>query len=243
MAAAQAFEPGQAAKSLQIFSWHAVGTSAGPEASSQTAQAAVLGLSIFAIPMTKPTPWKQAADTPTAPGFSPSQAAKDSHAVGFEPQTEASAPPQQIGAVAHAVDLNGAVLPPITASHAAASLAADARCWAQARFTVSHVRELSPMVTVASLTKVALLAHTLGSVPQTETAPPQQAGAADHASVLSIIAIIPEPIFISHAAASLAAFGRCAFQKSSMFLHDNSSPPAPVAVAVLTKSASLTHTL
>ena len=103
MAAAQAFEPGQAASSLQIFSWHAVGTSAGPEASSQTAQAAVLGLSIFAIPMTKPTPWKQAADTPTAPGFSPSQAAKDSHAVCLGPQTEA--PLQQAPVLAHAIVL------------------------------------------------------------------------------------------------------------------------------------------
>eukprot|EP00964_Phaeocystis_antarctica_P085657 scaffold54145_cov85-Phaeocystis_antarctica.AAC.1 len=106
---AQAFEPGQAARSLQIFSWHAVGTSAG-ETSVQTA-----------------------ADAPTVPGFSPSQAARESHVVRGAPQTESSAPPQQAAAAAHAIDLT--TFDDETASHAAASLAADPRCAAQTVFT------------------------------------------------------------------------------------------------------------
>ena len=167
---AQAFEPGQAARSLQALSWHAVGTSVGPEASVQVDQAA----SLPDAPMMPPRAAKQAADTPTVPGFSPSQAARESHVVGGAPQTESSAPPQQAAAAAHTFALKGV-------SHAAASLAADPRCAIQRLFTVLHGVESSPMVAVAARLKVAGLAQRLGAAPQTETsAPPQQAAAAYH---------------------------------------------------------------
>ena len=93
---AQAFEPGQAARSLQIFSLHAIVTSAGPAVSPlesspletspletsespQIAQATALSANVTKLP----TDWKQAADTPAVAGeVSPSQAARASHAVG-----------------------------------------------------------------------------------------------------------------------------------------------------------------
>ena len=89
------------------------------------------------------------------------------HILGAAPQTEASALPQQADAAAHAVVFT-AVEFTGTASHAAASLAADPRCMAQPRFSWSHVKVSSPTVAVAVLTKVAGVVHMLGSAPQTE---------------------------------------------------------------------------
>ena len=223
---AQAFEPGQAARSLQALSWHAVGTSVGPEASVQVDQAA----SLPDAPMMPPRAAKQAADTPTVPGFSPSQAARESHVVGGAPQTESSAPPQQAAAAAHTFALKGV-------SHAAASLAVDPRCAIQRLFTVLHGVESSPMVAVAARLKVAGLAQRLGAAPQTETsAPPQQAAAAYHTVDFTVTPVDEETA--SQAAASLAAAPRSERQKRAVSAHVKTPSPK---VPSLTKSASLAH--
>ena len=78
------------------------------------------------------------------------------------PAAESSAPPQQAVAAAHKVTLTG--LASKTASHAAASLAADARCGAQMKVLMtSHVKDSLPRMTVAA--NVESLAHIVARVP------------------------------------------------------------------------------
>ena len=106
---------------------------------SQAAQEASLGLYFLAMLMAQLTPSRQAADTPTTPGFSPSQGAKDSHAVGDAPQAELVLYRQQSGATSHAIVLNSVGLDEKVASHAAASLAAGPRTEIQTDSMVAHV--------------------------------------------------------------------------------------------------------
>ena len=75
------------------------------------------------------------------------------------------------------------------------------------------------MVTEAVLMKSALLAHILVAAPQTEAAPPQQAGAANHAIDLTAGASASDEEAASHAAASLAAFPRKDIHMRSTFAH------------------------
>ena len=82
--------------------------------------------------------------------------------LGAAPQTESSAPPQQAVAAAHKVTLTG--MASETASHATASLAADARCGAQMKVLMtSHVKDSLPRMTVAA--NVESLAYIVARVP------------------------------------------------------------------------------
>ena len=158
------------------------------------------------------------------------------HTLGAAPQTEASAPPQQADAAAHAIVWIVTVEPGRkAASHAAASLAAFPREDIHMRSTFAHVKDESPMVAEAVLLKSVLLAHTLGAAPQTESAPPQQSRAAAHANELMLV---PDEETAAHVAASLAALPRQYFQVRSTFAHVKVVLPM-VVLAALSKSAPL----
>ena len=105
------------------------------------------------------------------------------------------------------------------------------------RSRFAHVEDESSMVAEAVLLKSALLAHTLGAAPQTESAPPQQSRAAAHANTLILA---PDEETAAHVAASLAALPRQYFQVRSTFAQVKVELPM-VVLAALSKSASLAH--